>query len=55
MKVRQVGKYLTHELIGEGSFGKVYRGVDPTTQEIVALKFILRKGKNRKELEGLRQ
>ena len=55
MKVKEIGKYLLQDLIGEGSFGKVYRGVDRTSNELVALKFIMRKGKNRKELEGLRQ
>jgi fused-like protein len=55
MKVKEVGKYLLQELIGEGSFGKVYRACDRITNEIVALKFIPRKGKNRKDMDGLRQ
>lgn len=43
MKVRDVGKYRVMEMIGEGSFGKVYKGVDRTNSEEVALKFITKR------------
>lgn len=26
--IKQVGKYIVGEAIGEGSFGKVYKGID---------------------------
>lgn len=55
MKVKEVGKYQVQDLVGEGSFGKVYRAIDRTSNEMVALKFIPRKGKNRKDMESLRQ
>lgn len=42
------------EKIGEGSFGKVYKGRRKYTGQIVALKFINKKGKSRKELRSLR-
>jgi fused-like protein len=43
------------ELIGEGGFGKVYRARRKATGLVVAMKFIIKKGKNEKELRSLRQ
>ena len=43
------------EKIGEGSFGKVYKGRRKYTGQIVAIKFISKKGKSKKELRNLRQ
>jgi fused-like protein len=42
------------DLIGEGSFGKVYKARKKGTGHVVAMKFILKKGKNEKELRNLR-
>jgi serine/threonine protein kinase len=43
------------ERIGEGSFGKVYRGRRKFTGHVVALKFVYKRGKSAKDLQGLRQ
>lgn len=43
MKPKQIGRYEIKEVCGEGSFGKVYRGIEAVTLEEVALKFISRK------------
>ncbi|TMW57103.1 hypothetical protein Poli38472_003028 [Pythium oligandrum] len=43
------------ERIGEGSFGKVYRGRRKYTGQIVALKFVSKRGKSPKDLDNLRQ
>lgn len=43
------------DLIGEGSFGKVYKGRRKYSGQIVALKFIIKKGKSEKDLHNLRQ
>ena len=40
MKGRDFDKYKVQNVIGEGSFGKVYKGVDKVTGELVALKFM---------------
>ncbi|GFN99541.1 serine/threonine-protein kinase 36 [Plakobranchus ocellatus] len=47
--------YHVLEIIGEGSFGKVYKGRKKYTSQIVALKFIPKMGKSDKELKGLRR
>ncbi|XP_035828028.1 serine/threonine-protein kinase 36 [Aplysia californica] len=47
--------YHVLEIIGEGSFGKVYKGRKKFTSQIVALKFIPKMGKSEKELKGLRR
>lgn len=41
--------------IGEGSYGKVYRGQRKYSANVVALKFIPKVGKSERELRGLRQ
>ncbi|KEG10945.1 protein kinase [Trypanosoma grayi] len=46
--------YSVVELVGEGSFGKVYKARRKGTGHVVAMKFILKKGKNDKELLNLR-
>ncbi len=43
------------ERIGEGSFGKVYRGRRKYSGHIVALKFVSKRGKSEKDLKNLRQ
>jgi fused-like protein len=43
------------ERIGEGSFGKVYRGRRKYSGQIVALKFVSKRGKNAKDLHNLRE
>ncbi|KNC52499.1 ULK protein kinase [Thecamonas trahens ATCC 50062] len=47
--------YHVVELIGEGSFGKVYKGRKAYSAVTVALKFIPKFGKSASELEALRQ
>ena len=47
--------YIILEMIGEGAFGKVYKGQRKCTNQIVAIKKILKKGKKEKELKNLRQ
>ena len=42
------------ELIGEGSFGKVYKGRIRGTARIVALKFISKRGRTPRELAHLK-
>ncbi|XP_066433234.1 serine/threonine-protein kinase 36 isoform X2 [Eleutherodactylus coqui] len=48
-------KYHVLELIGEGSFGRVYKGRRKCSAEIVALKFIPKVGRSEKELNGLKR
>uniref|UniRef100_A0AAV1T8I6 non-specific serine/threonine protein kinase n=1 Tax=Peronospora matthiolae TaxID=2874970 RepID=A0AAV1T8I6_9STRA len=43
------------ERIGEGSFGKVYRGRRKYSGHIVALKFVSKQGKSVRDLDNLRQ
>ncbi|KAL6896827.1 hypothetical protein ACP4OV_007399 [Aristida adscensionis] len=47
--------YHVIELVGEGSFGKVYKGRRKYTRQTVAMKFILKHGKTDKDLHNLRQ
>ena len=47
-------EYHLIELIGEGSFGKVWQARRKGTGLVVAMKFIVKKGKNEKELRNLR-
>ncbi|WOL04028.1 serine/threonine-protein kinase TIO isoform X1 [Canna indica] len=42
-------------LVGEGSFGKVYKGRRKYTRQTVAMKFILKHGKTEKDIHNLRQ
>ena len=42
--------YIILEMIGEGAFGKVYKGQRKCTNQIVAIKKIIKKGKKEKEL-----
>ncbi|XP_073402417.1 serine/threonine-protein kinase 36 isoform X2 [Dendrobates tinctorius] len=48
-------KYHVLELIGEGSFGRVYKGRRKHSGEVVALKFIPKIGRSEKELRGLKR
>ncbi|XP_033099504.1 serine/threonine-protein kinase 36-like [Anneissia japonica] len=43
------------DMIGEGSFGKVYKGRKKYTGQVVALKFIPKTGRSEKELQNLRR
>ena len=47
--------YHVLELIGEGSFGRVYKGRKKFTGHVVALKFIPKAGKAQKDLKNLRR
>jgi fused-like protein len=47
--------YHVIDLVGEGSFGKVYKGRRKYTRQTVAMKFILKHGKTDKDLHNLRQ
>ncbi|XP_018092182.1 serine/threonine-protein kinase 36 isoform X2 [Xenopus laevis] len=48
-------KYHVLDLIGEGSFGRVYKGRRKHSGEVVALKFIPKVGRSEKELKGLKR
>nr|CAB3455365.1 unnamed protein product [Digitaria exilis]CAB3459041.1 unnamed protein product [Digitaria exilis] len=47
--------YHVIDLVGEGSFGKVYKGRRKYTRQTVAMKFILKHGKTDKDIRNLRQ
>ncbi|KAG8125270.1 hypothetical protein E2320_020502 [Naja naja] len=48
-------KYHVLEMVGEGSFGKVYKGRRKYSAQIVALKFIPKVGRSQKELKNLQR
>ncbi|CAL8070029.1 unnamed protein product [Calicophoron daubneyi] len=48
-------RYTVLECIGEGSFGRVYRGRIKETGQIVAMKFIPKVGKSEKSLRNLKR
>ncbi|KAJ6697153.1 hypothetical protein OIU85_003508 [Salix viminalis] len=50
-----VENYHVIELVGEGSFGKVYKGRRKYTGQTVAMKFIMKHGKTDKDIHNLRQ
>ncbi|KAL6127442.1 hypothetical protein ACLB2K_070807 [Fragaria x ananassa] len=50
-----VENYHVIELVGEGSFGKVYKGRRKFTGQTVAMKFIMKHGKSDKDIHNLRQ
>ncbi|XP_050083621.1 serine/threonine-protein kinase fused [Anopheles aquasalis] len=47
-------KYAISNLIGEGSFGRVYKAVDKSTKVTVAVKIINKRGRSGREIRGLR-
>ncbi|NXB82083.1 STK36 kinase, partial [Donacobius atricapilla] len=47
--------YHVLEMIGEGSFGRVYKGRRKHSAQVVALKFIPKVGRSEKELKNLQQ
>ncbi|NWX12565.1 STK36 kinase, partial [Aegotheles bennettii] len=48
-------RYRVLEVIGEGSFGRVYKGRRKRSAQVVALKFIPKVGRSEKELKNLQQ
>ncbi|NXQ83397.1 STK36 kinase, partial [Nyctibius grandis] len=48
-------KYHVLEMIGEGSFGRVYKGRRKHSAQVVALKFIPKMGRSEKELKNLQR
>ncbi|XP_077449174.1 serine/threonine-protein kinase 36 [Stigmatopora argus] len=50
-----MNSYHTLELVGEGSFGRVYKGMMKFTGQVVALKFIPKTGRSKKELQSLKK
>eukprot|EP00850_Spirogloea_muscicola_P023435 SM000356S13439 [mRNA] locus=s356:35883:50024:+ [translate_table: standard] len=50
-----VEDYHVIELVGEGSFGKVYKGRRKYTGQMTAMKFILKHGRNERDIKNLRQ
>ncbi|XP_006168719.1 serine/threonine-protein kinase 36 isoform X2 [Tupaia chinensis] len=48
-------KYHVLEMIGEGSFGRVYKGRRKYSAQVVALKFIPKLGRSEKELKNLQR
>ncbi|XP_058811585.1 serine/threonine-protein kinase fused isoform X2 [Topomyia yanbarensis] len=47
-------KYAINNLVGEGSFGKVYKAINKDTKTTVALKIISKRGRSGRDLKGLR-
>eukprot|EP01132_Coremiostelium_polycephalum_P005629 gene5629-7004_t len=52
---KMIQDYHILELVGEGSFGKVYKCRKKYTSQIFAIKVISKKGKLEKDIKGLRQ
>ncbi|XLR17857.1 hypothetical protein S83_045769 [Arachis hypogaea] len=50
-----VENYHVIELVGEGSFGKVYKGRRKHSGQTVAMKFIMKHGKTENDIHNLRQ
>nr|XP_061801869.1 serine/threonine-protein kinase 36-like [Nerophis lumbriciformis] len=50
-----MNSYHTLELVGEGSFGRVHKGITKFTGQVVALKFIPKMGRSKKELQSLKK
>lgn len=50
-----MNRYTVSSLIGEGSFGRVYRAIRKVDDQIVALKIISKRGRSNKELKNLRR
>ncbi|KAI3986270.1 hypothetical protein MKX01_028551 [Papaver californicum] len=50
-----VENYHVIQMVGEGSFGKVYKGRRKFSGQTVAMKFILKHGKSDKDIQNLRQ
>jgi serine/threonine protein kinase len=50
-----VGDYRLLELVGEGSFGKVWKARKQGSLQTVAIKLITKRGKNDKDISNLRQ
>ncbi len=48
-------RYRVLDLIGEGSFGRVYKGRRRYTGHVIALKFISKHGKSETDLRKLRR
>lgn len=55
MQPEFVGDYRILELVGEGSFGKVWKARKSGSLQTVAVKLISKAGKNEKDVLGLRQ
>ena len=51
----RLSEYNLLDLVGEGSFGKVYKARKKFTGETSAIKFIAKKGKTERDLRSLRQ
>ncbi|KAM9846378.1 serine/threonine-protein kinase 36 [Aulostomus maculatus] len=50
-----MNSYHVLELVGEGSFGRVYKGRKRLTGQVVALKFMPKMGRSDKELQSLKR
>ncbi|XP_054611327.1 serine/threonine-protein kinase 36 isoform X2 [Dunckerocampus dactyliophorus] len=50
-----MNSYHVLELVGEGSFGRVHKGMKRFTGQVVALKFMPKRGRSNKELQSLKK
>ncbi|XP_077402507.1 serine/threonine-protein kinase 36-like [Vanacampus margaritifer] len=50
-----MNSYHVLELVGEGSFGRVHKGMKKFTGQVVALKFMPKTGRSNKELQSLKK